>query len=44
MAVGGTPVSPVLAGPILARACYIKIFILAKFIITKKENSMKIYL
>ena len=27
MAVGGTPVGPVLAGPILARASYIKVFI-----------------
>ena len=37
MAVGGTPVGSVLAGPILARASYIKVFILVKFILLRRK-------
>ena len=37
MAVGGTPVGPVLAGPILARTSYMKAFILVKFILLRRK-------
>ena len=39
MAVGGTPVGPVLAGPILARASYISFYFqkLVKFILLGRE-------
>ena len=37
MAVGGTPVGPILAGPILARASYIKFYILGKFILLRRK-------
>ena len=41
MAIGGTPVGPVLAGPILARATYIKVFILEKFILLRRKILFK---
>ena len=42
MAVGGTPVGPVLAGPILARASYIKVYILVKFILLRRKFCPKV--
>ena len=43
MAVGGTPVGPVLAGPILARASYIKVYILGKFILLRRKFCPKVF-
>ena len=44
MAVGGTPVGPVLAGPIiLARTSYIKVFILVKFLLLRRKILSKVF-